>query len=226
MSGIFDRIKKILNAQVADEVRKDAFSKDGVVLDVDADLQELHSLQVLSEEANGEDQGGVASSADDVQDRSDQPDQLDLTRPVTLERIGFFFDSQGWNWGIDDDGDFVTGFDSSQYVFRLTGKKNEIFTILAFRSTLVDSQLRSEVELLIEDWHATHLWPMASFVEKNGEIRILAERNLDCEWGLSDAQLVTQCKCGLSTISSFFEEVDERFGPAPSESDTDGDYSE
>lgn len=41
MSGIFDRIKKILNAQVADEVPKDAFSKDGVVLDVDADLQEL-----------------------------------------------------------------------------------------------------------------------------------------------------------------------------------------
>lgn len=226
MSGIFDRIRKILNAQVADEVQKDASAKDGLVLDVDADLQELQSLQVPSEDDNGEDQGRGASSADDVQDRSDQPDQLDLTRPVTLERVGFFFDSQGWNWEIDDEGDFVTGFDSNQYVFRITGKKNEIFTIIAFRSTPVDAQLRSEVELLIEDWHATHLWPMASFTEKNGEIRILAEVNLDCEWGLSDAQLVTQCKCGIGTISAFFEEVDERFGPAPSETDTDGDYSE
>ena len=59
MSGIFDRIKKILNAQVTGEVPKDAFSKDGVVLDVDADLQELHSLQVLSEDANGEDRKSV-----------------------------------------------------------------------------------------------------------------------------------------------------------------------
>lgn len=226
MSGIFDRIRKIMNAQVAGELPKDTFAKDDVVLDVDADLQELQSLQVPSEDANGEDPGRVASSADDVQHRSDQPDQLDPTRPVTLERVGFFFDSQDWNWEIDDEGDFVTGFDSNQYLFRLVGKKNEIFAIIAFRSAPVDAQLRSEVELLIEDWHATHLWPMASFAEKNGEIRILAEVNLDCEWGLSDAQLVTQCKCGIGTISAFFEEVDQKFGLAPSESDTDGDYRE
>lgn len=134
-------------------------------------------------------------------------------RPISIERIGLLFDSQGWKWDLDDEGDIASGWDGHMFYFRLGGSKQEVLNVVAFRSRPLPEQVRSELLFVIEEWHRNHLWPTCYFRESEGDsLQVLTEHNVDFEHGVTDAQLVVQFQCAIGTSLQFFAELDERFG--------------
>ena len=86
-------------------------------------------------------------------------------------------------------------------------------TVCAFWRARLGREHRNDLLLAIEDWHRTHLWPKAYFRDAEGDtLEVCAEFNLDCEQGMTDEQLNTQCRCAIGTILQFFEDVEQRFG--------------
>lgn len=139
----------------------------------------------------------------------------------TMERLGLLFDAQGWKWDFDDDGDIASGWDGSMLFFRMIGKNKEIFSVLGIRRGLIDREHRRDLMLAIEDWHRGHLWPKGYFYEAPGDkLEVRAELTVDLEKGMTDEQLLLQCRCAIGTILPFFEDIDQRFG-VPAEEDSE-----
>lgn len=144
-------------------------------------------------------------------------------RPISIERMGLLFDSQGWKWELDDEGDIASGWDGHMVFFRLAGAQHEVLNIVAFRHGVLPREARSELLFLIEEWHRDHLWPKCYFREVEGDaLQVMAELNIDFEPGVTDAQLVLQFRCAIGTILQFFAELDEAFGRAEGADEDEG----
>ncbi|WP_115726630.1 type III secretion system chaperone family protein [Actinomyces culturomici] len=189
MSGIGDWFRKVLGGDPEPANVDDGSASNGQVVD------------------------GADSSASSRFDEAHGIGDSSEVRPVTVERIGLLFDSEGWKWDLDDEGDLASGWDSHMFYFRLTGEKREVLNVMVFRRGPIGAENRSELLFAIEDWHRDHLWPKCYFREAEGDsLQAMAELNVDLEMGATDEQLLLQCRCAIATSLQFFEDLDKRFG--------------
>lgn len=181
-----------------------------------------HSSAPVGEQQPEAPEGEAASSEEEPK----APTFTDFTvRPVTIERLGLLFDSFGWKWSLDDDGDIASRWNGHNFYFRMVGAHHDVLSVVGFWKGTPREDQREEVMFRIEEWHRTHLWPTCALREVNGELESLAELNLDVEMGMTDQQLYTQCRCALGTTLEFFDELNEHLG-VPESDDEGRDSSE
>ena len=61
-----------------------------------------------------------------------EANRFDMVRPITQERLGLLFDSEGWAWRIDSDGDLCGFWEGHLFCFRFLGDSREVLSIVAF----------------------------------------------------------------------------------------------
>ncbi|MDC4232257.1 YbjN domain-containing protein [Actinomyces sp. B33] len=145
--------------------------------------------------------------------RAPEPEPVfDEVRPISQERLGLLFDSQEWVWEIDSEGDLGGNWGGNAFFFRFSGKQHEVLNIVAFSARVVAPEHEADLLIHVEDWNRDHLWPKAYFRRGDEGLRVMGEVNVDYEFGATDAQLLQQCHCALSTTLQFFDSVAERFG--------------
>ena len=66
-----------------------------------------------------------------------EANRFDMVRPITQERLGLLFDSEGWTWRIDSDGDLCGLWEGHLFCFRFLGDSREVLSIVAFMKSLV-----------------------------------------------------------------------------------------
>lgn len=140
-----------------------------------------------------------------------EANRFDMVRPITQERLGLLFDSEGWSWRIDDDGDLCGWWEGHLFCFRFLGDSCEVLSIIAFMKHLIPIEFGEDARDFLQAWHGEFLWPKAYAVERDGGDRIVAEVNADYEYGATDAQLVQQVMCALATTLQLFRALGERY---------------
>lgn len=141
-----------------------------------------------------------------------EANRFDMVRPITQERLGLLFDSEGWAWRIDGDGDLCGLWEGHLFCFRFLGDSREVLSIVAFMKRLVPLEYGEDLRDFLQAWHGEFLWPKAYAAEHLEGDRVVAEVNGDYEYGATDAQLVQQVMCALATTLQLFRALEERYG--------------
>ena len=159
------------------------------------------------EESNAAAAEGIATGNSEF-----EANRFDMVRPITQERLGLLFDSEGWAWRIDDDGDLCGFWEGHLFCFRFLGDSREVLSIVAFMKQLVPLEYGEDLRDFLQAWHGEFLWPKAYVAEQLEGGRVVAEVNGDYEYGATDAQLVQQVMCALATTLQLFRALAERYG--------------
>ena len=141
-----------------------------------------------------------------------EANRFDMVRPITQERLGLLFDSEGWSWRIDSDGDLCGFWEGHLFCFRFLGDSREVLSIVAFMKNLVPIEYGEDLRDFLQAWHGEFLWPKAYIADQDEGDRVVAEVNADYEYGATDAQLVQQVMCALATTLQLFRALEERYG--------------
>ena len=141
-----------------------------------------------------------------------EANRFDMVRPITQERLGLLFDSEGWAWRIDNDGDLCGLWEGHLFCFRFLGDSREVLSIVAFMKQLIPLEYGDDLRDFLQAWHGEFLWPKAYVAEQLEGDRVVAEVNGDYEYGATDAQLVQQVMCALATTLQLFRALAERYG--------------
>ena len=141
-----------------------------------------------------------------------EANRFDMVRPITQERLGLLFDSEGWAWRIDNDGDLCGLWEGHLFCFRFLGDSSEVLSIVAFMKQLIPLEYGDDLRDFLQAWHGEFLWPKAYVAEQLEGDRVVAEVNGDYEYGATDAQLVQQVMCALATTLQLFRALAERYG--------------
>jgi len=159
------------------------------------------------EESNAAAAEGIATGNSEF-----EANRFDMVRPITQERLGLLFDSEGWAWRIDDDSDLCGFWEGHLFCFRFLGDSREVLSIVAFMKQLVPLEYGEDLRDFLQAWHGEFLWPKAYVAEQLEGDRVVAEVNGDYEYGATDAQLVQQVMCALATTLQLFRALAERYG--------------
>lgn len=141
-----------------------------------------------------------------------EANRFDMVRPITQERLGLLFDSEGWSWRIDGDGDLCGLWEGHLFCFRFLGDSREVLSIVAFMKQLVPAEYGDDLRDFLQAWHGEFLWPKSYAADRVDGNRVVAEVNGDYEYGATDAQLVQQVMCALATTLQLFRALAERYG--------------
>lgn len=141
-----------------------------------------------------------------------EANRFDMVRPITQERLGLLFDSEGWAWRIDGDGDLCGLWEGHLFCFRFLGDSSEVLSIVAFMKQLVPAEYGDDLRDFLQAWHGDFLWPKSYVADHIDGDRVVAEVNGDYECGATDAQLVQQVMCALATTLQLFRALAERYG--------------
>ena len=159
------------------------------------------------EESNAAAAEGIATGNSEF-----EANRFDMVRPITQERLGLLFDSEGWAWRIDDDSDLCGFWEGHLFCFRFLGDSREVLSIVAFMKQLVPLEYGEDLRDFLQAWHGEFLWPKAYVAEQLEGDRVVAEVNGDYKYGATDAQLVQQVMCALATTLQLFRALAERYG--------------
>ena len=174
----------------------------------------------------GQWEGSSATSAEGIATGNSEfeANRFDMVRPITQERLGLLFDSEGWAWRIDNDGDLCGLWEGHLFCFRFLGDTREVLSIVAFMKQLIPLEYGDDLRDFLQAWHGEFLWPKAYVAEQLEGDRVVAEVNGDYEYGATDAQLVQQVMCALATTLQLFRALAERYGVEDSDGSgpTDG----
>ncbi|WP_371152727.1 YbjN domain-containing protein [Buchananella felis] len=169
--------------------------------------------------------GGLAVAGGDEAEGGalDPVDALTLG-PVTMQRVEAYFKAEDYRYEVDEDGDLLTGFDSSPFMIQITGKYNEVLVI---RSRWQHTKpLKAHYPLLeaLNEWCRDRIFPMCYVSRIDGDqLRVTAEHITDLEQGVTDQQLSTLLSCGISTSLQLYEFLD---GKIPDEGQALDDLAE
>lgn len=155
--------------------------------------------------------GASAVAGDEVEGGELDPIDALTLGPVTMKRVEAYFIAEGYRYEIDEDGDLMTGFDSSPFMIQVTGKYNEVLVI---RSRWQHTKpLKAHYPLLeaLNEWSRDRIFPM-SYVSRidADQLRVTAEHITDLEQGVTDKQLSTLLSCGISTSLQLYEFLDSK----------------
>ena len=104
-----------------------------------------------------------------------EANRFDVVRPITQERLGLLFDSEGWAWRIDSDGDLCGFWDRHLFYFRFLGDSREVLSIVAFLKNLVPIEFGEDLRDFLQAWHGEYLWPKAHVVNQKDGDRVVAK---------------------------------------------------
>lgn len=145
-------------------------------------------------------------------------DHAGTLAPITLERVEQALHALEVNYGTDEDGDLIAGFEGNPCWFRVTGHEEQcIFSFNGrWKGVLPPDQLGAALSF-VNEWNATRMFPRALCVQADDDVVILGVDYLaDHEFGVSDLQLRNDLSIAITTAMSFFEDASERF-PMPDE---------
>lgn len=143
---------------------------------------------------------GASSHADDV------------PSPLTVARIVAWFETNHFNYFLDNDGDVGGMWRGRLFYFFLFGAQAEILQVRGQWNREVAIERLEEVLEACNEWNADRIWPKAYVrVRDNGMVHVIAEVATDLEHGVTDAQLSQLLNCGLSTANLLFDAIDELY---------------
>lgn len=156
----------------------------------------------MSREHESEDARPVDSSA-----------ESGTVSPLSQDRIKALFDSRGWKWFVDNEGDLGGIWDGNSFYFLLVGPNKTILQILGNHNREIAIDRLDDVREFIRVWHRDKLWPKVSHrVADDGDLRVQTENIVDWERGATDAQLLQQIDCALGTAADFYGALEEELG--------------
>ncbi|MDR2929492.1 MAG: DUF2510 domain-containing protein [Propionibacteriaceae bacterium] len=137
-------------------------------------------------------------------------DQLGL---LTIERVAHVLDSQKWGHQFDDDGDMWANFGGHMVWFLRVGEKKELFKLMGRWSARLPLALAPQVTTALNDWQRRNSFAQAVWVEypQDGNGRVFTELILDCEYGVTDNQLLVHIKDGLGAAMDLFDTMNKTF---------------
>ena len=137
--------------------------------------------------------------------------------PISMARIASALETLEINYGTDDDGDFIAGFDGNPMWFQVTGPTNEPIAFSAnarWKATLPADEIDVALRL-VNEWNSTQMFPRALCVEdEGGEVVFGADYTCDYEFGVTDLQLRNDITIAVTTAINLFESLEERFPEA------------
>lgn len=143
----------------------------------------------------------------------DKGDNIHGLRPLTQERLTKIFDTQGWHYGIDDDGDLGGRWDGAGFYFFTAGAQKEILHISSAMAESVPTEREDELLNLLEDWNRDRIWPKSYYMTTaDGSLSVRAEVNVDYEQGVTDEQLLQHVSCALGTSLQLYTHIRDSLG--------------
>lgn len=137
--------------------------------------------------------------------------------PISMARIAKSLDALEINYGTDEDGDFIAGFDGNPCWFQVTGPQNEPIAFSAnarWKASLPGERVDDALGL-VNEWNTTQMFPRALCVQDDeGEVVFGADYTRDYEFGVTDLQLRNDITIAVTTAINFFEHLGERFPDA------------
>lgn len=131
---------------------------------------------------------------------------------VTRERITAWFDSQGYVFFTDAQGELGGLWRSNIFSFLLGGTDDHILQVRGQWHRLVTIDRIEEILEICNAWNTSRIWPKCYVkVRDDGLINVVAEVAVEVVHGADDAQLGAVLLCGISSSSLFFASLDERY---------------
>ncbi|MCT1557858.1 YbjN domain-containing protein [Helcobacillus massiliensis] len=150
-------------------------------------------------------------------------DQLPAsTRPrLTLGRITDALQRHGYSFVPDDEHEnsVRARFDSYPFTFMVTGEHDSLLLIRGRWDTMPGADQKLDCVRVCNHWNMERMWPKVYVRRENDEaLGVYGETVMDFRFGVDDAELDHTITTALSTIITFFhnveEEISEGDGPA------------
>lgn len=139
----------------------------------------------------------------------------DELEALSLERIGQSLERHGYAFVEDEEHPDIlrARFDSYPFLFLLAGDDRSILQTRARWNHSVDSSRKVEMVKFCNEWNMNRIWPKV-YVRREAEtvLGMYGEVAVDFGSGARDVQIDRAIECGLTTIISFFRELEERTG--------------
>lgn len=131
---------------------------------------------------------------------------------LTTQRIEAALSADGVNFGNDGDGDIISVWDENPFWFLLIGNESPILRISAKWKAWLPSTSRTAAMDTINEWHNSRLFPRVLLTsDADGDVFFGVDRNVDLEFGVTDAQLRNELSTTIRAGLQFFEFLEERF---------------
>lgn len=134
---------------------------------------------------------------------------------ITLERVEQSLTRLGYSFVQDEDHPEVlrARFDDYRFHILLAGAHRSVLQTRGRWNHSVDISRKVEMIKLCNEWNMNRVWPKA-YVRRESEsvLALYGEVNTDYLCGAADAQIDRAIECGLSTVISFFREIEARLG--------------
>ncbi|MGP9694987.1 YbjN domain-containing protein [Brachybacterium sp. AOP25-B2-12] len=134
---------------------------------------------------------------------------------LSLERVEASLERHGYAFVEDEEHpDIVRArFDAYPFLFMLAGDDRTILQTRARWNHSVDVARKVEMVKLCNEWNMNRIWPKV-YVRREAEtvLGMYGEVAVDFSTGARDDQIDRSLECGLTTIISFFHDLEERLG--------------
>lgn len=135
-------------------------------------------------------------------------------KPLAQDRVISRLDAADTRYQLDDDGDIATLIGSHLFLIMIRGEKNEILQVAGRWNRVVSADEFGKVLEFANEWNAKRLWPKIA-VTVTEPLAVVAEHNVDYEFGVTDEQLDQHLRTGIASALHFFEELEALYPDAP-----------
>ncbi|UYG15544.1 YbjN domain-containing protein [Brachybacterium huguangmaarense] len=150
------------------------------------------------------------------------PDDDSSLEALSLQRVEACLERHGYAFIEDDEHPDIlrARFDSYPFLFLLAGEHKTILQTRARWNHSVDVARKVEMVKLCNEWNMNRIWPKV-YVRREAEtvLGMYGEVAIDFGTGAKDEQIDRSIECGLTTIISFFHDLEERLGSSVDELD-------
>lgn len=141
---------------------------------------------------------------------------------LSLARVEACLERHGYAFVEDEEHPQIlrARFDSYPFLFLLAGEEGTILQTRARWNHSVDVARKVEMVKLCNEWNMNHVWPKV-YVRREAEtvLGMYGEVATDFATGCLDDQIDRAIQCSLTTIISFFHDLEERLGSSIDELD-------
>lgn len=131
---------------------------------------------------------------------------------LTKQRIEAALSTDGVNYGNDSDGDIISVWDENPFWFLLIGNESPILRISAKWKAWLPAASQTAATEAVNEWHNSRLFPRVLVsTDADGDVFFGIDRNVDLEFGITDAQLRNELNTTIRAGLQFFEFLEERF---------------
>ena len=131
---------------------------------------------------------------------------------LSTQRIESALSADGVNYGNDGDGDIVSVWDDNPFWFLLIGNDTPILRISAKWKAWLPAVSQTAAMDAVNEWHNSRLFPRVLLTsDADGDVFFGVDRNVDLEFGVTDAQLRNELSTTIRAGLQFFEFLEERF---------------